>query len=146
MLNIFPIGGRSRMEFLELRRHSDPSCSSSLENRKPQANDGNIREFCSGGGGPLLLLPGGAFSPAYKREYTAVPLKPGAALCMYATCIHGSLARSRRDKREIPTSLRGSASTGPSWAQRCAGVGGTTTRLVVAYDWSVLRGDWPIHS
>jgi len=39
-------------------------------------------------------FPSGAFSPAYKREYTAVPLRPAAALCMYATCIHGSLARS----------------------------------------------------
>jgi len=48
----------------------------------------------------FLLLSSGAFSPAYKREYTAVPLRPGAELCMYATCIHGSLARSRQDKRD----------------------------------------------
>lgn len=56
-LNVFPIGGRSQTEFLEPRRHSEPSCSSSLENRKPQANDGNIREFCSGGGSRLPRPP-----------------------------------------------------------------------------------------
>lgn len=121
-----------------MRRHADLSCSSSLENRKPQANDGNIREFCSGGGGSLfllllfLLLPSGAFSPAYKREYTAVPLRPGAELCMYATCIHGSLARSRQDKRD-PYIL---AWLGIDWPEsgaerRRAGVGGTARLVVV---------------
>lgn len=96
-------------EFFESRRHSDLSCSSSLENRKPQANDGNIREFCSGGGGDgslflllplpspplllLLLLPSGAFSPAYKREYTAVPLRPGGSI-VYVRNVYSRLARS----------------------------------------------------
>lgn len=101
----------------------------------------------------FLLLSGGAFSPAYKREYTAVPLRPGAELCMYATCIHGSLARSRQDKRD-PYILAWLGIDWPEVAEvrRCAGVGGTARLVVVrsgafssrtARDWSVPGADWP---
>lgn len=66
---------------------------------------------------------------------------------MYVRNVYSRLARGRT--KEIPTSLRGPASTGLSRARRCAGVGGNGATGSGAYsprtarDWSVPRADWP---
>lgn len=126
----------------------ESSCSSSLKNRKPQPNDGTLENFVAATAAAeavpsfSFVFPGGAFSPAYKREYTAVPLAGrGRRHCICTQRVF--TARSAGQKRSYIL-----AWLGIDWleqARRSASVGGLArvgSGALGRVCWSRTRRDW----